>query len=160
MPSHSQVHVPEGLSVLELDTIKLAAQFVARNGKSFLTGLSSREHTSPAFAFLRPTHSLFTFFTSLCDAYSRCLMPPKGTKDKLAVDSKDGCVFCLVACVVLWGDEIEGDNICVIEAPSHNLLSSFTGLCFDTHSRYLMPPKGHLKETSWQSTARAGACCI
>ncbi|KAF5843032.1 Pre-mRNA splicing factor PRP21 like protein-domain-containing protein [Dunaliella salina] len=83
------VHVPEGLSVLELDTIKLAAQFVARNGKSFLTGLSSREHTSPAFAFLRPTHSLFGFFTGLCDAYSRCLMPPKGTKDKLAVDSKD-----------------------------------------------------------------------
>jgi len=34
----AQVHVPEGLSVLELDTIKLAAQFVARNGKSFLTG--------------------------------------------------------------------------------------------------------------------------
>ena len=42
-----QVHVPEGLSLLDLDTIKLTAQFTARNGKSFLTGLSRREHTNP-----------------------------------------------------------------------------------------------------------------
>lgn len=40
-------------------------------------GLASREHTNPQFSFLRPTHSLFGFFTSLCDAYSRVLMPPK-----------------------------------------------------------------------------------
>jgi hypothetical protein len=30
-----------------LDVIKLTAQFVARNGKSFLTGLTSREHMNP-----------------------------------------------------------------------------------------------------------------
>lgn len=84
-----QVHIPEGLTGQELDTIKLTAQFVARNGKNFLTGLSSREHTNPAFNFLKPTHSLFGFFTSLCDAYSRCLMPPKGTRDRLSKDSTD-----------------------------------------------------------------------
>jgi len=32
---------------MDLDIIKLTAQFVARNGKTFLTGLSSREHTNP-----------------------------------------------------------------------------------------------------------------
>lgn len=86
----AQVHVPEGLTALELDVVKLAAQFVARNGKNFLTGLSSREHTNPQFNFLKPTHSLFGFFTALCDAYSRVLMPPKGTKDRLGRDAEDG----------------------------------------------------------------------
>ncbi len=42
-----QVHVPEGLTAVDLDIIKLTAQFVARNGKAFLVGLSSREHTNP-----------------------------------------------------------------------------------------------------------------
>ena len=42
-----QVHVPEGLTYMDLDILKVTAQFVARNGKSFLTGLSSREHTNP-----------------------------------------------------------------------------------------------------------------
>lgn len=37
------MHVPEGITQLELDTIKLTAQFVARNGKNFLTGLASRQ---------------------------------------------------------------------------------------------------------------------
>ena len=32
---------------MDLDIIKLTAQFTARNGKAFLTGLSSREHTNP-----------------------------------------------------------------------------------------------------------------
>lgn len=32
------VHVPEGLTYFDLDLIKLTAQFVARNGKGFLTG--------------------------------------------------------------------------------------------------------------------------
>ena len=32
------VHVPEGLTYFDLDLIKMTAQFVARNGKGFLTG--------------------------------------------------------------------------------------------------------------------------
>ncbi|KAL3617476.1 hypothetical protein CASFOL_037797 [Castilleja foliolosa] len=77
------VRLPEGITGEELDIIKLTAQFVARNGKSFLTGLTSRESTNPQFHFLRPTHSMFMFFTSLADAYSKVLMPPKGLTDKL-----------------------------------------------------------------------------
>ncbi|KHG08295.1 hypothetical protein F383_34885 [Gossypium arboreum] len=77
------VRLPEGITGEELDIIKLTAQFVARNGKSFLTGLTSREINNPQFNFLRPTHSMFTFFTELADAYSKVLMPPKGLTEKL-----------------------------------------------------------------------------
>ncbi|XP_050373101.1 probable splicing factor 3A subunit 1 [Argentina anserina] len=77
------VRLPEGITGEELDIIKLTAQFVARNGKSFLNGLSNRESNNPQFHFLKPTHSMFMFFTSLADAYSKVLMPPKGLTDKL-----------------------------------------------------------------------------
>ncbi|XP_022725443.1 probable splicing factor 3A subunit 1 [Durio zibethinus] len=77
------VRLPEGITGEELDIIKLTAQFVARNGKSFLTGLTSREINNPQFNFLRPTHSMFTFFTELADAHSKVLMPPKGLTEKL-----------------------------------------------------------------------------
>ena len=87
----AQVPIPEGLTALDLDTIRLTAQFVARNGKAFLTGLAAREHGNPHFNFLKPTHSLFGFFTGLCDAYSRVLMPPKGLAAKLARNSQDRC---------------------------------------------------------------------
>lgn len=83
------VPIPEGLTYLDLDIIKATAQFVARNGKNFLTGLTRREANNPQYSFLKPNHSLFTFFTSLCDAYSRVLMPPKGFKDKLTKDAND-----------------------------------------------------------------------
>ncbi|GAB4837561.1 hypothetical protein Ancab_002412 [Ancistrocladus abbreviatus] len=78
------VRLPEGITGEELDIIKLTAQFVARNGKSFLTGLTSREMSNnPQFHFLKPTHSMFMFFTALADAYSKVLIPPKGLTDEL-----------------------------------------------------------------------------
>ena len=81
--------MPEGLTALDLDTVRLTAQFVARNGKAFLTGLATREAGNPHFNFLKPTHSLFGFFTALCDAYSRVLMPPKGLAEQLRQDATD-----------------------------------------------------------------------
>ncbi|KAL1822365.1 hypothetical protein ACET3Z_009143 [Daucus carota] len=84
------VGLPEGITGEELDMIKLTAQFAARNGKSFLQALSSREGNNPQFNFMKPKHSiLFKFFTCLKDAYSKVLMPPKGLTDKLqsGVDS-------------------------------------------------------------------------
>ncbi|KAG5245372.1 splicing factor [Salix suchowensis] len=77
------VRLPEGITGEELDIIKLTAQFVARNGQAFLTGLTNREMNNPQFHFLKPTHSMFTFFTGLADAYSKVLMPPKGLTEKL-----------------------------------------------------------------------------
>ncbi|KAI4357688.1 hypothetical protein L6164_001622 [Bauhinia variegata] len=88
-PEQYTVRLPEGITGEELDIIKLTAQFVARNGKSFLTGLTSREVNSPHFHFLKPTHSMFTFFTSLVDAYSKVLMPPKGLTEKLKKSVSD-----------------------------------------------------------------------
>ena len=41
------IALPDGIAAFDLDVIKLTAQFVARNGKSFLTGLTSREHMNP-----------------------------------------------------------------------------------------------------------------
>eukprot|EP00249_Psilotum_nudum_P018493 c26835_g1_i1 orf=261-2729(-) len=81
------VRLPEGVSGLDVDIMKLTAQFVARNGKSFLQGLTHREHQNVLFSFLKPTHSTFTYFTSLTDAYSKVLMPPKGLVDKLKKDN-------------------------------------------------------------------------
>ncbi len=52
-------------------------------------GLAGREHANSMFNFLKPTHSLFGFFTSLCDAYSRVLMPEKGLEEKLRKDVED-----------------------------------------------------------------------
>jgi splicing factor 3A subunit 1 len=105
------IALPDGISAFDLDVIKLTAQFVARNGKSFLTGLTSREHLNPQartcgciaacvlssdacfigpqFNFLKPTHSMFTFFTALADAYSKVLMPPKSLNKRLQNDATD-----------------------------------------------------------------------
>ena len=66
---------PQGLKKSEIEVIKLSAQFVARNGAKFLSGLASREYRNPEFAFLKPAHPLFTYFTSLADSYSEVLMP-------------------------------------------------------------------------------------
>eukprot|EP01026_Neomeris_dumetosa_P038244 TRINITY_DN31169_c0_g1_i1.p1 TRINITY_DN31169_c0_g1~~TRINITY_DN31169_c0_g1_i1.p1 ORF type:complete len:397 (+),score=69.49 TRINITY_DN31169_c0_g1_i1:63-1253(+) len=84
-----RVPVPGGLTMYPLDLMKLTAQFVARNGKVFLTGLASREHSNSQFGFLRPTHTLFHFFTQLCDAYSHVLMPPQDIVNTLSKDVED-----------------------------------------------------------------------
>jgi splicing factor 3A subunit 1 len=51
--------------------------------------LASKEYANPQFYFLKPTHSMFGFFTALCDAYSRVLMPEKGLMLKLKQDAED-----------------------------------------------------------------------
>ena len=56
---------------------------MARNGQKFLIGLTQRESRNPQFDFLKPTHALFGYFTSLVDAYTKCLMPNKDEVEKL-----------------------------------------------------------------------------
>ncbi len=41
----------------------------------------------PQFNFLKPTHSMFPFFTSLADMYSKVLMPPKAATERLRRDA-------------------------------------------------------------------------
>ena len=43
------------LAPLDMDIIKLTAQFVARNGQKFLVGLTQREARNPQFDFLKPS---------------------------------------------------------------------------------------------------------
>merc|ERR1719161_410693 len=71
------------IAPMDMDIIKLTAQFVARNGQKFLIGLTQRESRNPQFDFLKPTHALFGYFTSLVDAYTKCFMPNKDEIDKL-----------------------------------------------------------------------------
>ncbi|KAJ3693312.1 hypothetical protein LUZ60_008792 [Juncus effusus] len=93
------VRLPEGITGEELDIIKLTAQFVARNGKSFMEKLMKRAEVGlPQFHFLRPTHSMYTFFTSLADAYSKVLMPEKEITTKLK-QSSSGLTVVLERCL-------------------------------------------------------------
>uniref|UniRef100_A0A8D9DQP7 Splicing factor 3A subunit 1 n=1 Tax=Cacopsylla melanoneura TaxID=428564 RepID=A0A8D9DQP7_9HEMI len=68
---------PPSISALDLDIVKLTAQFVARNGRGFLTSLMQKEQRNFQFDFLRPQHSLFQYFTKLLEQYTKILIPPK-----------------------------------------------------------------------------------
>lgn len=70
-----------------IDIIKLTAQYTAVAGRQFLAGLAARESRNSTFDFLRPSSSLFHFFTSCVDAYSRALRPSVEVLERLAVDS-------------------------------------------------------------------------
>ncbi|KAG2184239.1 hypothetical protein INT44_009254 [Umbelopsis vinacea] len=78
------------MSAQDLDIIKHTAQFVARNGSRFMSQLAQRESRNYQFDFLRPSHSLFNYFTSLVTQYTQLLVPPKDIKERLKknVDSK------------------------------------------------------------------------
>lgn len=64
-------------NILYRDTVKLTAQFVARNGKKFLNDLMNREQKNKEFDFLRPQHALFPFFAKLIEQYTKVLIPTK-----------------------------------------------------------------------------------
>lgn len=67
----------------DIEVIKLTAQFTATGGQAFLSQLTSNESKNPTFAFLKPSHALFGYFTMLVDAYKRVLNPSESTKDFL-----------------------------------------------------------------------------
>ncbi|XP_039430032.1 splicing factor 3A subunit 1 [Culex pipiens pallens] len=81
---------PPSISALDLDIVKLTAQFVARNGRLFLTNLMNREQRNYQFDFLRPQHSLFQYFTKLLEQYTKILVPPKDLMNKLKIESTSG----------------------------------------------------------------------
>lgn len=70
--------------------MKLTAQFVARNGRQFLTNLMNREQRNYQFDFLRPQHSLFQYFTKLLEQYTKILIPPKDLMERLRSESALG----------------------------------------------------------------------
>ncbi|KAJ8663764.1 hypothetical protein O0I10_000037 [Lichtheimia ornata] len=74
------------MSAQDLDIMKLTAQFAARNGRQFINQLAQRESRNYQFDFLRPSHSLFPFFTELVKQYTKVLAPPKDLKEKLLMN--------------------------------------------------------------------------
>mmetsp|Transcript_23914 Transcript_23914/g.42348 ORF Transcript_23914/g.42348 Transcript_23914/m.42348 type:complete len:600 (+) Transcript_23914:339-2138(+) len=77
-PTKNSFYVPSPLiAKIDMDIIKITAQFVAKNGGKFLVGLTERELKNPQFDFLKPNHALFSYFTSLVEAYSGCLLPKR-----------------------------------------------------------------------------------
>lgn len=77
------------IAALDVDVIRLTAQFVARNGRQFLQGLMLREQRNYQFDFLRPQHSLFTYFTKLVEQYSKVMLPPPDIQARLRADAAD-----------------------------------------------------------------------
>lgn len=76
------IHHPD-LHVIDSEIIKLTAQFVTRNGQKYLHALTERQANNPQFDFLKHTHKLFTYFTSLLDSYSKSFVPKNDYISKL-----------------------------------------------------------------------------
>ncbi|KAI8141428.1 Pre-mRNA splicing factor PRP21 like protein-domain-containing protein [Fennellomyces sp. T-0311] len=77
------------MSAQDLDIMKLTAQFAARNGRQFINQLAQRESRNYQFDFLRPSHSLFPFFTELVNQYIKVLAPPADLKEKLKENTQN-----------------------------------------------------------------------
>lgn len=99
------------LSPVEVDTIKLTARFTALSGRQFLSAIAQREISNPEFDFLKPTHMLFGFFTSLVDAYTKCLKPSDELKEKLS-DTLNDRTKVLQRCVhkLQWKQKREQED--------------------------------------------------
>ncbi|EJD06005.1 uncharacterized protein FOMMEDRAFT_104418 [Fomitiporia mediterranea MF3/22] len=88
-PSDFILDIPP-VNAVDLDIIKLAALFTARRGRSFLSKLAAREARNYEFEFLRPTHSMFSYFNSLVEQYSKVLLPSKEMLEKLKRGTEEG----------------------------------------------------------------------
>ncbi|PIK60619.1 putative splicing factor 3A subunit 1 [Apostichopus japonicus] len=93
---------PPSINTFELDIVKLTAQFVARNGRQFLTNLMNKESRNYAFDFLRPQHSMFNYFTKLVEQYTKVLIPPKDLQKKLREGNSMKAVLDEVQYRVEW----------------------------------------------------------
>ena len=87
-PDFEFVCDPPSISAFDLDVVKLTAQFVARNGRQFLTSLMQKEQRNFQFDFLRPQHALFQYFTRLLEQYTKVLIPPKDLMQRLTLESE------------------------------------------------------------------------
>ncbi|XP_037798348.1 splicing factor 3A subunit 1-like [Penaeus monodon] len=87
-PDYEFIADPPSISAFDLDVVRLTAQFVARNGRQFLTTLMNREQRNNQFDFLRPQHSLFQYFTRLLEQYTKVLIPPKDLMKRLTEEAQ------------------------------------------------------------------------
>ena len=78
------IEMPADITPSEIDIIKLTAQFVARNGPQFLSGLINREMRNPSFEFLVRVRSFSTSVLSKLSHADINIVPS---------DSSVECVF-------------------------------------------------------------------
>ncbi|KAI8831576.1 Pre-mRNA splicing factor PRP21 like protein-domain-containing protein [Chytridium lagenaria] len=76
-PAYDFISEMPHISAQDLDVLRLTALFVARNGLQFQTSLAHREQRNFQFDFLRPNHSLYSYYRSLVSQYVKVLAPPK-----------------------------------------------------------------------------------
>jgi len=88
-PDKYSIKIPSQFTAADIEVIRLTSMFVARNGRSFLSGLTQREQRNPQFDFLKPNHPLFTFFQQLVDAFAQIIIPPKQLLAKIRENSLD-----------------------------------------------------------------------
>uniref|UniRef100_A0A915DKX3 SURP motif domain-containing protein n=1 Tax=Ditylenchus dipsaci TaxID=166011 RepID=A0A915DKX3_9BILA len=93
---------PSTINAFDIDLIRLTALFVARNGRQFLTHLMSREAMNYQFDFLKPQHSNFKYFTELVEQYTKVLIPPRDTLEKLRQGNNKQAVLADVRYRVGW----------------------------------------------------------
>lgn len=77
------------IAPIDMDIIKITAQFAARNGNKFLQGLLSRESRNPQFEFIKPDHFLYSYFQSLVESYQKVLLLPADEKEKIVLFASD-----------------------------------------------------------------------
>ena len=80
---------PPSISSLDLDIVRLTALFTAKNGRTFVNHIRNKEARSTQFDFLRPQHSLYTYFTKMVEQYNKILIPQKSTLEKLKKEIKN-----------------------------------------------------------------------
>ena len=90
---------PQGVPDMDLDIIRVTAQYTAASGRSFLDQITRREEHNPQFAFLKVTHVLFKFFMTLVDHYTKVLKPPKHVMSRLKNDVESKRRAILERCV-------------------------------------------------------------
>lgn len=91
---------PSNMSALDSEIIKTTAQYTAVNGRAFLSVLAKREQHNPQFEFLKPTNIMFSYFTSMVDAYSKCIAPSSVLRQRIV--EKCDRVQALEASVKRW----------------------------------------------------------
>ncbi|KAL0222243.1 hypothetical protein RCL1_002097 [Eukaryota sp. TZLM3-RCL] len=72
-PLDFAITYPQDLDALTLERMKITAQYVAKNGRSFLALLAKNEASNQNLSFLNPSSSLFSFFTVLVHNYQKIL---------------------------------------------------------------------------------------
>lgn len=77
------------LTLADIDTVKITAQFVARNGKSFMLNLTQRESKNYLFDFLKPQHNIYPFFIKLVEQYTKILAPSADMIKTLKIESEN-----------------------------------------------------------------------